>query len=1084
MQERYFIIARLFLLYMRVPVPCYYVCAYIRRLLGRFDDFLHRVGDIDTPDGRGETPGHNCLFPRDEYYQPNKPRHNDNRPSTVNRSLSSSNHSNGGGGGYGPSDSLSWSTRDGPSMRSTTIASDAASAFLSPHLDNSSSFSSSCASVSWTEDGNSTFGDDLNMSSGNNYRSQDQGTLRNSEVLVNCMDDDFRADMASGALNLAPPSAPPQDDDAVTVGYDGYYGHGHNGANGGSGNSSNPANNEGSGWAVRNEDALNSIQPTYHPAVPTPSNASPVSPPPEAESKVVTLNLKQPIGMSVSTGGVVLCVNPGEQAELCGITPGSIMVAVAGDSVQGGAEFEALLEAFTNCGLAEVELAFLQPSGSVLSSSSSLPSLSGAMATAPQYEDEENGYTGGSNGKELPLYPHADVAAVAMAAKARSQTSSSGFVVVDAASSSSSSSSYNAHASSPGLLSPSSRSRQQQQPPRLPPLIDGFIDRGRVPRQPWQDVAMGVGGTAARDVALHFVARWNHHRAAEGGLREGTQLPLPFLLPFSDNLDTDYKRGLPAWKGKIGSKNSSSNHTGIYNGNRNSSNGNSGVASGSIGTVGAATGVDVDNDNGGDEAAAAAQAAVLLATAELPNSLGALPMPVPETASSAHCEVQVLRSAGPWSLGVTPEKSIYQAWCSAIEEAEHCIYIEQQYFITSLEPEPNQKSRVSSGNPAGAATSSSSLPSVPSSTPRSSSVNGSSTALKSDTGATSSAAPATTSAADATSSLLPLPPPSQPQRFVAVVPPNAQAGSTFHVKTLHPLSGEETVSVVTVPPGNRPGDQLVIELAQPPPPPLPSYAASSVSSSSLPPPPGYPGNKTTKEFLPLDDSISSKNKETGLGAQMAGLATSVATAVVGGVATVVTGAVASVGGSIQERVDGAVQNRIGYVLWQRLRRAILEAQQQRAQGLTPKPFRVLVVLPLHPNGKFLESTDCQALMQLQFDCISRGNKSLLGKLKAEFPDEDLTDYVLFCSLRTAGELTQTGPVSEQVYVHSKVLIVDDRVAIVGSANVNDRSMSGDRDSEIACRVVDHVMLLLLSFVCFWCLFYCVWLLDGIIGSIH
>lgn len=37
----------------------------------------------------------------------------------------------------------------------------------------------------------------------------------------------------------------------------------------------------------------------------------------------------------------------------------------------------------------------------------------------------------------------------------------------------------------------------------------------------------------------------------------------------------------------------------------------------------------------------------------------------------------------------------------------------------------------------------------------------------------------------------------------------------------------------------------------------------------------------------------------------------------------------------------------------------------------------------------------------------------------------------------------------QIYVHSKLLIVDDACAIVGSANINDRSMSGVRDSEIA-----------------------------------
>ncbi len=37
----------------------------------------------------------------------------------------------------------------------------------------------------------------------------------------------------------------------------------------------------------------------------------------------------------------------------------------------------------------------------------------------------------------------------------------------------------------------------------------------------------------------------------------------------------------------------------------------------------------------------------------------------------------------------------------------------------------------------------------------------------------------------------------------------------------------------------------------------------------------------------------------------------------------------------------------------------------------------------------------------------------------------------------------------QIYVHSKFMIVDDRYVIIGSANLNERSLSGDRDSEIA-----------------------------------
>jgi phospholipase D1/2 len=37
----------------------------------------------------------------------------------------------------------------------------------------------------------------------------------------------------------------------------------------------------------------------------------------------------------------------------------------------------------------------------------------------------------------------------------------------------------------------------------------------------------------------------------------------------------------------------------------------------------------------------------------------------------------------------------------------------------------------------------------------------------------------------------------------------------------------------------------------------------------------------------------------------------------------------------------------------------------------------------------------------------------------------------------------------QIYVHSKMMIVDDEVIIVGTANINQRSMAGNRDTEIA-----------------------------------
>ena len=38
---------------------------------------------------------------------------------------------------------------------------------------------------------------------------------------------------------------------------------------------------------------------------------------------------------------------------------------------------------------------------------------------------------------------------------------------------------------------------------------------------------------------------------------------------------------------------------------------------------------------------------------------------------------------------------------------------------------------------------------------------------------------------------------------------------------------------------------------------------------------------------------------------------------------------------------------------------------------------------------------------------------------------------------------------QMIYVHSKMMIVDDASIIVGSANINERSLAGTRDTEIA-----------------------------------
>lgn len=49
-------------------------------------------------------------------------------------------------------------------------------------------------------------------------------------------------------------------------------------------------------------------------------------------------------------------------------------------------------------------------------------------------------------------------------------------------------------------------------------------------------------------------------------------------------------------------------------------------------------------------------------------------------------------------------------------------------------------------------------------------------------------------------------------------------------------------------------------------------------------------------------------------------------------------------------------------------------------------------------------------------------------------------------------------VSEELYIHSKLLIADDTTVICGSANLNDRSQLGDHDSEIAIIIRDADMI--------------------------
>ena len=78
----------------------------------------------------------------------------------------------------------------------------------------------------------------------------------------------------------------------------------------------------------------------------------------------------------------------------------------------------------------------------------------------------------------------------------------------------------------------------------------------------------------------------------------------------------------------------------------------------------------------------------------------------------------------------------------------------------------------------------------------------------------------------------------------------------------------------------------------------------------------------------------------------------------------------------------------------------------------------------------------------------------IGNDYQTIPLEECGKYVTLLNLRSWAQLGDR-TVTEQIYVHSKLTIVDDLYVLVGSANINDRSLLGGRDSELAALIVDN-----------------------------
>ncbi|CAI9117016.1 OLC1v1018324C1 [Oldenlandia corymbosa var. corymbosa] len=128
-------------------------------------------------------------------------------------------------------------------------------------------------------------------------------------------------------------------------------------------------------------------------------------------------------------------------------------------------------------------------------------------------------------------------------------------------------------------------------------------------------------------------------------------------------------------------------------------------------------------------------------------------------------------------------------------------------------------------------------------------------------------------------------------------------------------------------------------------------------------------------------------------------------------------------------------------------------------------FTVYVVIPMWPEG-VPNSASVQEILYWQGQTMQMMYEIIAQELKSsQIENAHPTDYLNFYCLGNREEVRGESPskVSSgtevvsasqkyrrfMIYVHAKGMIVDDEYVILGSANINQRSMAGSRDTEIA-----------------------------------
>lgn len=130
-----------------------------------------------------------------------------------------------------------------------------------------------------------------------------------------------------------------------------------------------------------------------------------------------------------------------------------------------------------------------------------------------------------------------------------------------------------------------------------------------------------------------------------------------------------------------------------------------------------------------------------------------------------------------------------------------------------------------------------------------------------------------------------------------------------------------------------------------------------------------------------------------------------------------------------------------------------------------EPFAVYIVVPMFPEGVPSEAA-IQEILFWQYRTMESMYQMIAAAIEEHGVGTSPSDYLMFFCLakqegpddvpedlepaepETPAETIRT-TLRHPIYVHSKMMIVDDDYVIVGSANINQRSLGGNRDSEIA-----------------------------------